>query len=463
MPNAFLGTSHFDREQFAEIILENMLPERVPTEDEPVALLSRRGLVEELEVTGVGEVEGVFSQDGTLGGDLFTTVLGTLYRETTSLGAMGVTRVPSFAGGDDQIVATTGARLKHYNGTTFSTPTFPDSANVVAVGYLDGRFLAVRENSDRVYYSAIGDGTSWDGADFIEAESEPDALRDIRILNGTAALLGSQTIEFFATTANASLPYQRIQLRSYGQGLLNVNACDVVSIGARDSLAFVSADFGVYLDTEKVSPPWLDRKIEDVAGAEILLFGFVLDGHHCFAVSLVTETFVFDTQTGAWADFGSSGNKWGAIGSAVHNGLTVFAAAGIAKVVKFGGETENTDSALDGNTEFTRTATAIIRSDYPFPIDDITAEMAVGQTTSSTPPTCDMRLSRDQGETWTSWRSASFGATGKYRTRATIRRWGMIDAPGAVIQWRYTGNDAAVRPRLSAIKYNTLAASRDRG
>ena len=56
--------------------------------------------------------------------------------------------------------------------------TFPDTANVRKVLFHDGLFLALRSDTQKVYYSAVLDADTWDALDFESAERRPDDLLD---------------------------------------------------------------------------------------------------------------------------------------------------------------------------------------------------------------------------------------------------------------------------------------------
>ena len=62
-----------------------------------------------------------------------------------------------------------------------------------------------------------------------------------------------------------------------------------------------------------------------------------------------------------------------------------------------------------------------------------------------------MRYSRDGGANWTNYVSVSLGDAGEYRTLARWRALGLFDQPGALFDFKFTGD---ARFRCSGVVYN---------
>ncbi|HEX7720462.1 MAG TPA: packaged DNA stabilization protein [Woeseiaceae bacterium] len=458
-----LGKSHYDRDEFAEIILQNWIVEPSDSDGEQFSLLSRKGLVEFANYGSDGApfdsgvVDGIYAprrvdeaQLGAQLGGLFYVVGGELVLPSVgSLGAVTGTGPVSFASNSNELLVARGGSLHRYKPFTgFSTVTFPDNQEVIAVAYLRGRFLAVPKGTEKIYFSAINDATSWGALDFFSAEQTPDGVRDIRVVGETLAVLGSSTIENFATTASASAPYQRIELGGEGMGVIATGACAVVHASQDEDLAFVGMDRNVHFKRQHISPAWLSAKID----ASARLFAFDDDGHHYLVLTLDSGTFVYNMTSGAWVEYTSYGKAhWRPSCWARFRGVGYFGDS-FEPVVW-----EHTGNA-DGDDPISRVATAICP---PLPaLDNLVAEMSVGATADLTEePLVEMRISRNQGRTYGDWRRASLGKTGEYGTRAIIRRWGSVAPPGAVVQLRFA-DTADFRPRLSSIRANEFVGGR---
>ena len=69
----------------------------------------------------------------------------------------------------------------------------------------------------------------------------------------------------------------------------------------------------------------------------------------------------------------------------------------------------------------------------------------------------EMRLSRNAGQTWSSWRGVSLGRQGDYRTRVQWRCCGQASQPAFLAEFRVT---APVDVRVSDVMVNEAAGGR---
>lgn len=456
MPSVSYGTGAYRRTNgnFPELKLINMYLETAKTSEGGAALLSRPGLGL-LATNGSGPINGMFCKAGTLSGDVFSISNATIYRGTSSLGSIAGSAVASWAGSDTEVLVTRGTVMRRYNGA-LSNVTFPDSANVRAVCFIGSMFVAVRGGGafpGRFYWSALLDGTSWDGLDYATAEREPDDLLDIAALGDNIWLFGQSTIESWANTGDLALPFTRNEQVAFDQGIMSTGCV----VPADNTLFFIGSKRMVFRISdvpERISDSGIEERIADSATAR--MFTFWHEGHEFVAIRLDTETLLYDCQTQGWCEFQTAQGNWIAAHAAM-SGKTVY--FGHATTGQLMGWSEWDDMAV----ELERRLTFVQQIDGSAIIDSIRVWANCGQTAllsgQGSDPTIELRMSDDAGNSFGEWESDRLGAEGEYRCVPEWRALGMFDFPGLVGEIRVTD---PVPFRLSAIKINDPKGERAR-
>jgi hypothetical protein len=434
--------------------LINLYLEQTPAEQDGVILLSRKGLSSYASV-GSGPVTGVFQQPGVFSGDVFCVSGGHLYRGATDLGAIDGSGPVSFAGTTGELLVAAGTRLWSYNGTNLVSVSFPDSADVTAVTFHDGLFIAARAGGHKYYWSAVLDGRTWDALDFASAESKPDALLDLKVVNDTLYLLGQETIEPWANTGQADAPYQRFEQRIFAKGV-KATGC-VVEMD--QGLFFVAHDDMVYVlrdGPERISDHGIEEQI--AASSSVSCFGYISEGHSFFCIRLDSTTFAYDVATQQWAELATYGRANFRAQCATEPGDTAI----------FGDDETGALWTLDGYRDGADAIERLFTFALPldggiFVADNVAITANVGWTEllagQGSDPIAEMRLSRDAGATFGDWRQAPLGQQGEYRTRTIWRRCGMFDAPGMLGEIRISD---PVGFRLSNVGVNEAGGGRSR-
>jgi hypothetical protein len=434
--------------------LINLYVEQTPAEQEGVVLLSRKGLSSYASV-GAGPVSGVFQQPGVFSGDVFCVSGGHLYRGSTDLGAIDGTGAVSFAGTTGELLVTAGAGLWSYNGTNLQAVAFPDSADVTAVTFHDGLFIAARAGGHKYYWSAVLDGRTWGALDFASAESKPDALLDLRVVNDTLWLFGQETIEPWANTGDADAPYQRFEQRIFSKGV-KATGC-VVSMD--QALFFVAHDDMVYAlrdGPERISDHGIEEQI--AASASVSCFGYIDEGHSFFCVRLDSQTFAYDIATQQWAELQTHGRSNFRAKCATEPGDTAI----------FGDDEDGTLWTLGGFTDGDDPLERLFTFAVPLDGGTLTADVIgivanVGWTEllagQGSDPIAELRMSRNAGATFGNWRSAELGQQGEYETDTRWRRCGTYARPGMLGEIRVTD---PVGLRISAVLVNEQGGGRSR-
>lgn len=457
MPAIHYGAGAYRRERgnLPPFTLINMFLEATPSAEKGVVLLSRPPLAEHSSV-GTGPVTGVFSQEGTFGGDIFTVSGGTLYRNTTSLGTIVGSGPVSFAASATEVLVTAGGTLYSYNGTNLAAVTFPDSAAVRAITFVSGHFIAVRNATHKFYWSAQLDGRTWDALDFASAESEPDNLLDAVAMRGNLYLMGEATIEPWYYTGATDLPFSLIQQRLFPKGTI-ATGC---AVELDNALLWVGSD-GIVYRTADVPERLSDHGIEEriAESASVSAFGFVFEGHSFFCVRLGTGTYAYDAATGQWCEFQSYGLSNFIGQSSAMQGSTVL----------FGDSSDGTIWTFGEDYSDEATMTAEFMAAVPLNGGTMTANnLTVDANSGWTPlltgqgsnPLIEMAASRNAGATWSAFRSAPLGTQGQYRARSRWNRVGMFDPPGAMFKFRVSD---PVQLRVSNVLLNEAGGGRSRG
>lgn len=448
MPELALIRSSYERGEgdIAPGVLINMYAEQTDTEG--VVLQSRPSMADRLADMGAGPVEALYRRSGVVSGALMGVSGGKLYNGSTVVGTMSGVDTVSIAGNETGVMATAGSVLYSYDGTTFATVAFPDSASVIKVLEGASRFVAIRKNSGKFYFTPPLAQT-FDPLDFATAESESDALLDALFIDDILILFGAETVEFWPNTGSSTLPFQPLQGRVFERGI-RATGC-ATPLGP--SFAWITDKNQVCFqdETNIISNQGIEERL--AASVTARAFNFFIDGMEFLAIRMDEETQVFNLRAGTWSEFASNGvANWvaqcfadGVFGSAI-DGRTMQWGSGRADL---GGVLERRFRAgapLNGGG---------------LHLSKIGLRCNPGNTTflsgTYSDPQIEMRLSRDAGKTWGVWRSRSLGAQGEYRKRIEWRSLGLASQPGVLAEFRLVD---PVDLRVSGAFYNEMFGGR---
>ena len=446
-----MGFREHDRTGLPRLRLKNMMVERTPASETEVTLLSRPGMAVS-NSPGSGPINGVFVQDGTFSGNVFSISSTTLYRNTTSIGTVTGTGVASFAGSDTELITTRGSSIHHYDGTTLSTVTFPSSYTVRKVLLLAGYFIAIRNHgAGEFYWSALLDGTDWDSLDFANAESAPDGIRDALVIGDELWFFGEDTIETWAPTGVSAAPFARVQARLYRKGVIQLGC----AVEIDNAPFWVGDDAVVYRAGDvptRISDHAIEQAVRESTASDLKLFGFDFNGHSMIILQTTNTTFAYDVASGLWSVWGSGTSEKWRVGSAARRDRSVYLGdTTLGKVWVL------TQVALDEDgTDFDKIWRAYAPLRHDAHIDNLTVDCNVGETPVSSgdgdDPIIYMRFSQDNGNTFTAEDSSeTLGVETEYRAFPEWRRLGKHESPGSIFEFRV---DAPVPVRCSGVYIN---------
>lgn len=448
-----------DRGNLPELAVVNMFVEVAPTEPKQVALHSRPPLVQSTASVGTGVVGGIFKKDGVLSGDEFKVVGSQLFRANVLVGSITGSGHVSMAGNEIGLVVCAGADIHFYDGATLSAADFPDSADAAKVVALAGRFIAIRKDTGKFYWTEVLSNAvvagilTFGGLAFATAENEPDKLVDMVVVDDKLALGGAGSVEFWAKTGDSLLPFSPIEGMVYEKGV-RATGC---MVNLDNSAVFQSPDYITYRAgnvPERISDAGIEER--SAASATCSLFTWFFEGHEMLSMRLAAETVNYDAQSRQWCEFATySETNWAA--SCAAKG-PIFGSGLDGKTLAFGAY----DNGELGDILERRFRAGMALDGGAVRLDNIRLRCNAGEgalTGDYTDPVIEMKLSRDAGKSWGNPRLCKLGAQGEYRKTVEWRALGMFDAPGILAEFRVTDNVAF---RVSGVVANEPNGGRQR-
>jgi hypothetical protein len=416
---------------------ENCLLDQVKTDPKGWNILSRPPLVSYASI-GSGPIEGEFQKPGLFNGDKFYVSNGSLYRESTLIGALDGNGEVIWAAGIGEIVVTRGQSAWSYDGT-LAAVVFPDGAQVNSVHWMARRFVYARKGSGRFYWSALDDGRTIDGLDFANAESEPDELLDIAKMGDLFAMFGANSVETWMLNGDPDLPWTRVSQRTFGRGISNPGA--KAEIADANTVYFISSDGMVCRMAgdapQRVSDSALEEDIQ--LASDVSAFGYQHEGKPYVVIRLSgVATYVLDIANGDMPSrFSTQGrDNWAPLCAITVAGVPYFGDDSSANVWQFQ-EGAITDS---GQAEMPRYFTGGYPTSSPISVFNVIVDgnngSATVETGESGDPLLEMRFSRDGGRRWSNWRAVRWGRMGEYKRRSRFGSCGSFSQPGFLAEFR---------------------------
>ena len=314
MKTPILGSSYVARSvNAADARMVNLFPEIVPEAGKEPAFLNRAPGLLLLNTIGTGPIRGLWAFSSS--DDHAFVVSGTqLYRITTSyvptlIGTVAGTGPVSLADNGTQLFIAANGPSYIYNNTTnaFGQITDPDFPGAVTVAYLDGYFVFNEPNSQKMWITALLDGTSIDPLEFASVEGSPDGLVAVIANFREVWAFGTNSIEVWSDTGATDFPLQRIP------GAFNELGCAApYSIAKMDNGLFwlgrdrrgqgivyrANGYAGQRISTHAVE--WQIQQYSDLSDA--VAYTYQQDGHSFYVLIFPTAntTWVYDVATQAW-------------------------------------------------------------------------------------------------------------------------------------------------------------------
>jgi hypothetical protein len=407
MPDIPLGLAAYDRLDLPPTILKNLIYEKAPSNQKTQVALIGRPRLTVFKQAGSGPVYGLFKRDGVIGAKTLCLSDDDLYYVPDGAAAAvlilaGLTRDTgaqmTAEGTEDVVVLNTGAASYQTDGVTASAIAMPGSVATYSVDYIAGRFVFASELG-RCFYTDAGTLTV-DALNYITAETAADNLKSARVINDELWLLGQETTEVWAPTGDVDLPFRQITGRTFSIGC----ASGASVVRTLDRLFWVGTDRRVYMTNPNpvvISNAFIEEKLRAATGTAYRAFSFSLAAHDLYVVTAPgVGTFAYDVTTGLWSRF-TDDSEEGAFDAQV----AISTPTGDPRDI-LGDRTSNQLWVLDefgavlGSEEFYNEWTGMVEGTGR--CDSVRLFIS---TRMNTEPGADvqLRLSDDDGVTWTPW------------------------------------------------------------
>lgn len=314
MKTPILGSSYVARSvNAADNRMINLFPEVVPEGGKEAGFLSRAPGLRLLSTVGTGPIRGLwsFSIDRTTA----FVVSGTqLYKISTSyvptlIGTVSGNGPVSMADNGTQLFIACNGPSYIYNNSTnaFAQITDENFPGAVTVGYLDGYFVFIEPDSQKVWVTSLLDGTTIDPLDFASAEGSPDGLVSMIVDHREVWLYGTNSVEVWYDAGLADFPLQRIQ------GAFNEIGCAATySVAKLDNgLFWLGADArgqGIVYRANgytgvRISTHAIEYAIAQYGNiSDAIAYTYQQEGHSFYVLTFpsANATWVYDVATQAW-------------------------------------------------------------------------------------------------------------------------------------------------------------------
>ena len=311
MKTPILGSTYVARSvNAADARMVNLFPEIVPEGGKEPAFLQRAPGLRLLATVGFGPIRGLWS----FGNYGYVVSGNSLYKLDTSyaatlLGAIAGTGPVSMSDNGTQLFIAANPNGYIYNANTnvFAPITDPDFPGAVTVGYIDGYFVFNEPNSQKLWITALLDGTSVDPLDFASAEGAPDDLISLIVDHREIWVFGANSTEVWYDAGTAAFPLQRIQ------GAFNEIGCAAAySVAKMDnSIFWLGADARgrgiVYRANgytgQRISTHAVEWHIQQYGNlSDAIGYTYQQDGHSFYVLIFpqANTTWVYDASTQAW-------------------------------------------------------------------------------------------------------------------------------------------------------------------
>ena len=443
MKTPILGSAYVARSvSAADNRMVNLFPEIVPEGGKEAAFLQRAPGLSLAATVGTGPVRGLW----VLGNYLYVVSADRLYKvasdyTATLIGAVSGTSGPvSMADNGTQLFIACNGPSYIYNSSTsaFAQITDPDFPGAGSVGYLDGYFVFNEPNSQRIWVTALLDGTSVDPLDFASAEGAPDGVVGLIVDHREVWVYGTNSVGVWYDSGGVDFPLQRIQ------GAFNEIGCAATySIAKMDNgLFWLGKDARgqgiVYRANgytgQRISTHAVEWQIQQYTNmSDAIGYTYQQDGHSFYVLIFpeANRTWVYDVATQAWherAGFTNGVftrhrsncqaffNGENIVGDYQNGNLYIFdlnAFADNGAVQKW---LRSWRALPTGQNNYKRTIHHMMEIDF---------EMGVGIVSGQgSDPQVMLRWSDDSGHTWSNEHWAAIGRMGEYGANAIWRRLG---------------------------------------
>lgn len=333
----------------------------------------------------------------------------------TNLGAINDSAETSISGNNGKVTVTAGGAYYVWDGSTLTTPTagaFSDFGSVTFFGQLT---VLTERGGRRVQWSNVAEPTTLDGLNFATTESrDDDNLRVLPIAGGLWFFKEKSIERWYQNGADiAAVPGGTIET-----GLKAYNLLTALPNGA----FFIGQDGKAYLvqggQMQPVSTVAIETSIKSETPARC--FYYQDEGHEFCVIQFAGRpAWVFDVSTGSWHERAEGTDLGAWTAEACVGAYGAFFACTPSGIYKL------TRNSVDVSGPLVRRAVGkTFQSGERFKVNQLRFFGKVGTAASAV--TLELRMSRDDGNTWTLPKDRSMGALGEYGTEIVFRALGQF-------------------------------------
>lgn len=311
MKTQILGSSYVARSvNAANARMVNLFPEIIAEGGKEPAFLQRAPGLQLLLTVGTGPIRGMWAM-----GDKVYAVSGSALYEITSkavatkIGNVSGTANVSMADNGFQLfVACNGPSYIYNTKTKVFTPiTSSNFPGAITVSYIDGYFVFNEPNSQRVWVTALFDGTTVGALDFASAEGAPYNVVGLLVDHREVWIFSTNTVEVWYDAGASNFPLQRIQGAYEEIGCVAPNSITKLDGG----IFWLGADArgrGIVYRTQgysgkRVSTHAVEWSIQHyVDMSDAIGYSYQQNGHTFYVLIFpsANTTWVYDVATQAW-------------------------------------------------------------------------------------------------------------------------------------------------------------------
>lgn len=439
-----LTKSHYGSlsQSIPEVKLHNMYVSENPLSPTGYSYITRPVVADFLDF-GSATIRGIFYQQG-FANDLLMVVAGGILYSVTATGIRSVigningTDICQFASTIYGIGIVSDGFLSIYDGTSIIDVAIPDNMTPATITSLNNYFIIAMKDSNKFFWIEPGD-TTIDDLAFASAESNPDYIVAIQAISDELWIIGRESTEVWAVSADPDAPFNRIAGRVFNKGCISEHSVAAGVYNSLPCLIWVSDKKEVLLS--QGSPNKISNDfVEEMLRRSTYYRGwfFQRQRNDFYVLSTDVITLVYDVGNNVWYKWSTDQQTTWKISAGAQQGTTLFGVNLLKSPMLY----RLSEGYVDGDKEWlVCEVTGFVPYNKRDALPCISVELLPNTGLSSsylTEPIVEMRWSDDQGANWSSYMQASLGVRGNTNNRVEFRSIGLIKTPGRRFEFRFS-------------------------
>jgi len=293
----------------------------VQMSDDGVALKKRPGLSEVLDLGTNQKGDGLYWFDSIAA--FIAVSNGRTYKiaqDYTKTDLTGATILPnnqvSFAeksyGGTNYLFICNGSQVIYTNGTAATQAISSITFNASCIVNFNNYLIVNKVNSNEWYYNLEGLSSGqtpfvWNLAQMLKAESNPDSIDWLTVVNNRLYIWGKRSLETWYLDASAAVPFTMLQASQIKEGVISPHSIQIVE---KTSQIFLDENRRVRLlsggNLRTLSTNY-GKELQKITTATDATSAYMLfEGKSFYIITFksANKTFVYDLELNAWSEYG---------------------------------------------------------------------------------------------------------------------------------------------------------------